>query len=100
MVPGNDIVTVSLGASRECVSRESVCHGQVYVMSHQRPTSPSPRRESMQAKPIKVLSDSKNRSIDCSLFKDLVIAFRKDLFHICNIKDHIPDVVLISVIVM
>lgn len=160
IVPGSDIVTVSLGASREVVFRPlppapysriplPVSHGQVYVMSRQsqdlydhavppvtavlppgldttrisvtfrmlrsleeakkasrrRPgtSSPSPSRASTRAKPIKVLvlSDSKNRSFDCSLLKDPVVAFRKDLFYIRDIKDHIPaieqsDVVLIS----
>jgi alkylated DNA repair dioxygenase AlkB len=52
-------------------------------------------------KRVLILSDSKNRSFDCSLFREPVIAFRKDLFHLRNLEDHTEvikqsDVVLIS----
>ena len=57
----------------------------------------SPRR------PVRVLilSDSKNRTFDCSMFKEPIVAFRKDLFHLRDIAEHQAsikqsDVVLIS----
>lgn len=55
------------------------------------------------AKPIRVLllSDSKNRAFDSSLLKEPIVAFRKDLFYLRDLRQHMPaiaqsDVVLIS----
>ena len=48
-----------------------------------------------------ILSDSKNRSFDCSLFKDPVVAFKRDLFFLKDLHKHRDviensDIVLIS----
>ena len=50
---------------------------------------------------VLVLSDSKNRTFDCSLLKEPIVTFRRDLFHLKDLADHQTsieqsDVVLIS----
>ena len=50
---------------------------------------------------VLILSDSKNRSFDCSMFKDPVVAFRRDLFYLRDLYQHRDaisraDIVLIS----
>ena len=52
-------------------------------------------------KQVLILSDSKNRSFDCSLFSGPVVAFRRDLFFLRDLSQHSDaiaraDVVLIS----
>ena len=50
---------------------------------------------------VLILSDSKNRTFDCSLLKEPIIAFREDLFHLRDLAQHQAlieqsDLVLIS----
>ena len=63
---------------------------------------PTPKRAfNPPRKQVLILSDSKNRSFDCSLFTGPVVAFRKDLFFLRDLSQHSDaiaqaDVVLIS----
>ena len=50
---------------------------------------------------VLVLSDSKNRTFDCSLLKEPIVTFRRDLFHLKDLAEHRTsieqsDVVLVS----
>ena len=64
---------------------------------------PYQRSKSSSARPkrVLILSDSKNKSFDCSVLHEPVVAFREDLFHLRDLNQHFrsieqADVVLLS----
>ena len=64
-------------------------------------TSNLPPHKVNQTKRVLILSDSKNCNFDCSQFRSPVIAFRKNLFFLRDLKEHREsiqqaDIVLIS----
>lgn len=64
------------------------------------PTRPN-RRIEPRPKRVLILSDSKNTDFDCALFKEPIIAFRRNLYYLRDIHDHRTaieqaDLVLIS----
>lgn len=54
----------------------------------------SPRKQ------VLILSDSKNKSFDCTLFKDPVDAFRKDLFFLRDLSKHSDDIARADVVLI
>ena len=68
----------------------------------QPPQAPVVRRSfTPPRRKVLILSDSKNRSFDCSMFKDRIVAFRKDMFYLKDLYMHREaieqsDIVLIS----
>ena len=74
------------------------------LLDHSARSTRPPRKPASTAsrpKKVLILSDSKNASFDCSLFREPVIAFRENLFFLRDLHEHSKsiekaDVVLIS----
>ena len=86
-------ISVTYRLLRETTSLNNGHASQKPSGSSQRRTPP-PRR-------VLILSDSRNMDFDCSLFKEPVVAFRKNLFYLRDIEQHRrsieqSDIVLIS----
>ena len=96
-------VSITLRLLEEPKSSTSTTNGPT-ATEGQKTGHPQPKTSNLNpGRPLRVLilSDSKNRTFDCSLLKDPIVAFRQDLFHLRNLERHRrsieqSDVVLIS----